>query len=48
MTIYRRVHAKKVMGFELGGMFFVPTTEIERPKREGNKQPQEAVPRKAT
>ena len=38
MTIYRWVDASKIVGIKLGGMLFIPKTEVERLKREINAQ----------
>lgn len=34
MTIYRWVDAGKIVGIELGGMLFIPVSEVERLKND--------------
>ena len=43
MTIYRWVDASKIVGIKLGGMLFIPKTEVERLKREINEQAAESA-----
>lgn len=43
MTIYRWVDASKIVGIKLGGMLFIPKTEVERLKREINAQAAESA-----
>lgn len=34
VTLYRRIDAGKVIGVKLGGVMFIPRTEVERLKKE--------------
>ncbi|NVM23475.1 MAG: helix-turn-helix domain-containing protein [Desulfobacterales bacterium] len=38
MTLYRWIDADKLIAIRLGGILFVPVSEVERLKREKNKQ----------
>lgn len=41
-TIYRWVDNNRIHAIRLGGTLFVPTSEVERLKNEGNKQTAES------
>ncbi len=34
LTIYRWIEANKLIGVKLGGILFIPTSEVERVKKE--------------
>ncbi|MBA7581116.1 hypothetical protein ES708_23016 [subsurface metagenome] len=38
LTIYRWIEAGKIIGIKLGGILFIPVSEVERLKQEGKNQ----------
>ncbi|MBA7668867.1 hypothetical protein ES703_76984 [subsurface metagenome] len=38
MTLYRWIEADKLIAFKLGGILFIPVTEVERLNNEKNNQ----------
>ncbi len=43
-TVYRWVDAGTILNINFGGILFIPKSEVERIKREKNKQAAEQVP----
>lgn len=47
ITIYRWVGTGKIHGIKLGGILFIPRSEVERLKKEKNDQPTQGEPTNA-
>ncbi len=44
LTIYRWMDAGKIVGIKLGGVLFIPKTEVERIKEKDRKAAEQQVP----
>ena len=43
LTIYRWVESNKIVGVKLGGILFIPTSEVERMKKDLETEPAEVL-----